>query len=87
MVSSYVPLLVPLQRLGYLASQHHITAKNAAVKLKSNNGDILDWFIHIEYAHDKGRRNMLYDAYHSNRLILLLDGMNEAVELQVRLLL
>lgn len=55
--------------------------------------DLLEWYINYGYKYDEksanglyekntgGRRKMLLDAYHSKRLLLLLDGLDEAPHL------
>ena len=90
----YLPLLLPVQRLAYLRRTHKTAAGKAAAIWKSralaqrrnslmpteDAVDLLEWYIRIEYR--KQQCDLLLDAYRSQRLLLILDGLDEAVELK-----
>ena len=70
---SYVPFLLPVQKLAY----HLRIAAEKAV----NYLHLMEWYIKKEYKHSS---DLLLDAFHSRRLIIIIDGIDEAADLRTR---
>ena len=87
--SRYIPLLISVQRLVFLARTDHVGSfawnKVHGRMLVGRKGDLLEWYLRSEYKHRNlaRRRDMLLDAYHSQRLIIIIDGLDEASDLKM----
>jgi hypothetical protein len=73
----YIPLLLPVQRLAYLIRQ----PKNAP---PTDHALLVEWFLRVEFGAgaDQSKLKMLLDAFHSKRLLVILDGIDEAADLK-----
>ena len=70
---TYVPFLLPVQKLAY-----HI--RNTTKQLRRDD-QLLEWYIQKEC---NEWRDLLLDAFHSRRLIIVIDGIDEAADLRNR---
>jgi hypothetical protein len=90
----YVPFLVPIPKLAQRLLEEGMiqpSAVDGASKLTLPGGqDLLEWFIehgnwdpHLDGGRpNTSQRSMMLDAYHSKRLLLILDGLDEAPHLK-----
>ena len=72
----YAPLLVLVQRLAFL--QQEASSGTLDYRVSDFGGDLVEWYIAVEPNLPDPVRAMLLDAYRSQRLVLILDGMDEA---------
>lgn len=82
MHSRYIPFLLPVQRLAFemrrFQSENPDTTLAEAIK-----PNLLVWYIEEVYGSDNPQtRNLLLDAFDSKRLLLILDGIDEAADLK-----
>ena len=80
----FIPLLIPMPMLANLWRREAAVIANSGgdgLPFDRHNGDILEWFLRLQYRKDEKTRELLLDAYHSQRLVLILDGLDEAVDL------
>lgn len=72
----FVPYLVEMKRLAY-----EMRAENGSSKTPNFEGDPLEWYI-LKTHEDSTECSMLLDAYRRRRLLIILDGIDEAPELR-----
>lgn len=82
MHSRYIPFLLPVQRLAFemrrFQSENPDTVLAEAIK-----PNLLVWYIDQVYGSENPQiRNLLLDAFDSKRLLLILDGIDEAADLK-----
>lgn len=80
--SRYVPFLLPVQRLAF--EMRRFQSKNPDTPLaEAIKPNLLEWYIEEVYGTDSPQtRNLLLDAFDSKRLMLILDGIDEAADLK-----
>ena len=73
----YVPLLIRVQELAYLLRHYEATARGV---------DLLRFYLEKKYGkNDPETHLMLLQALHSRRLVLMVDGLDEAAEMKATL--
>jgi hypothetical protein len=80
--SQYVPFLLPVQRLAY--EMRKFQSANPKAKLEDAiKPNLLEWYIRLTFNESKPTMcDLLLDAFDSKRLLLILDGIDEASDLK-----
>lgn len=74
----YVPYLVTMSTLANLWRRKLAAGIDPGDQC---GGDVLEWFIRATHGNKPKEIALLLDLYHSQRLVLILDGLDEAVDL------
>ena len=83
--SAFVPLLITMPALANLwrreLNKMGANRPPGARPDDKYDNDMLEWFLRTQYADDPSTAELYLDAYHSHRLVFILDGLDEAADL------
>ena len=72
----FIPWCIPVQAFAFLMDSRGEGARSELEH--QHHGDLVEWFAAAKLGDEPTTRDLLMDAYHSRRLVLILDGLDEA---------
>lgn len=79
----HVAACITVQSIAFeLARQDTSEGSAPQLGLGDFGGDLMEWYLSVKYTSNARFRSLLLDAYHSRRLVLILDGLDEAPNLK-----